>query len=48
MGYLSDFLGKIESYISIKGFRAKDLKQIIDVAKAEIAKLQAKITDYNN
>jgi hypothetical protein len=30
LGYLSDFLGKIESYISIKGFRAKDLKTIID------------------
>lgn len=30
LGYLSDFLGRIESYISIKGFRAKDLKTIIE------------------
>lgn len=45
LGYLSDFLGKIESYIAIKGFRARDLKTIIDEAKAQIAALQGKITD---
>ncbi len=33
MGYLSDFLGKIESYISIKNFRAKDLTDIINQAR---------------
>jgi len=44
MGYLSDFLGKIESYISIKGFRANDLKAIIEEAKKQIAFLQSKIT----
>ncbi len=45
MGYLSDFLGKIESYISIKGFRAKDLKTIIEEAKTQISLFQSKITD---
>lgn len=42
---MSDFLGKIESYIAIKGFRARDLKTIIDEAKAQIAVLQGRITD---
>ena len=45
LGYLSDFLGKIESYISIKGFRAKDLKTIIDEAKIQITTLQGRVTD---
>lgn len=45
LGYLSDFLGKIESYIAIKGFRARDLRTIIDEAKAQISVLQGRITD---
>lgn len=39
IGYLSDFLGKIESYISIKGFRADDLEDIIDLSEKEIKRL---------
>jgi hypothetical protein len=45
LGYLSDFLGKIESYVSIKGFRARDLNEIIENAKAEIIRLQGKVND---
>jgi len=46
MGYLSDFLGKINSYITIKGFRASDLLDIIKTANQTIITLQANINLY--
>ncbi len=46
MGYLSDFLGKIESYITIKGFRASDLLDIIRTANQTIISLNGKVNEY--
>lgn len=48
IGYLSDFLGKIESYIVIKGFRAEDLAEIIAGARAEILRLEQRINEYQD
>lgn len=48
IGYLSDFLGKIESYISIKGFRSADLKDIIDNARADIFRLEQRVTEFED
>lgn len=48
IGYLADFLGKIESYISIKGFRAEDLQDIIEGARDEILRLELRINGFND
>jgi len=46
-GYLNDFLGRIQSYITIKGSQADQLGNIISNTQAQINSLNAQIANFS-